>query len=170
MKATIGKSFVDNNGKIVTLSTITEAKVVLMFFSANWCPPCKAFFPIMKRFYEEVNEGRKYPRLNLEIIYVPCEDGEEEFLDTLKNIIFPCIPFGDPRIDKLQEQFEVDVIPCLLLMKKDGTVDKPPLRHLIQSKGASCFQELCEMTGQYFAQIISQVADDIIYCKLSESG
>ena len=26
--------------------------VVLIYFSAHWCPPCRAFTPVLKDFYE----------------------------------------------------------------------------------------------------------------------
>lgn len=33
---------------------VDGAKVVLVYFSAEWCPPCKSFTPKLKDFYEHV--------------------------------------------------------------------------------------------------------------------
>ncbi len=31
---------------------LKDKKVVVIYFSAHWCPPCRAFTPILKDFYE----------------------------------------------------------------------------------------------------------------------
>ena len=41
MEAFIGKEFQLTDGTLVTLDEIMEAKVVLLYFSGIWCPPCK---------------------------------------------------------------------------------------------------------------------------------
>ena len=37
------------------LEEFTGAKYVLLFFSAEWCPPCNQFVQVLKDFYNEVN-------------------------------------------------------------------------------------------------------------------
>ena len=33
-------------------SALNGKKVVCIYFSAHWCPPCRAFTPVLKDFYE----------------------------------------------------------------------------------------------------------------------
>ena len=49
-------------------------KFVLLYFSAHWCPPCRKFTPILKEFYEEVNDENK----QVEIIFISSDKSSEE--------------------------------------------------------------------------------------------
>ena len=33
-------------------SALAGKPIVMIYFSAHWCPPCKAFTPVLKDFYE----------------------------------------------------------------------------------------------------------------------
>ena len=48
-------------------SALAGKAVVCIYFSAHWCPPCRAFTPLLKDFYEEV-EGE-----GVEIIFVSSD-------------------------------------------------------------------------------------------------
>ena len=34
-------------------------KIVALYFSASWCPPCKLFTPVLKAAYEAANKAGK---------------------------------------------------------------------------------------------------------------
>ena len=40
MNKFIGTNFILNNGTGVPLESIMNAKVILLYFSGIWCPPC----------------------------------------------------------------------------------------------------------------------------------
>ncbi len=46
MEKFIGKTFQLSDGTLVTLEEIVQAKVVLLYFSGIWCPPCTVLRPI----------------------------------------------------------------------------------------------------------------------------
>ena len=50
------------------------AKVVLLYFSAHWCPPCRKFTPLLREFYEEINDENK----QVEIVFVSSDNTVEE--------------------------------------------------------------------------------------------
>ena len=52
-----------------TNEDIRKAKVIAMYFAGGWAPPCRGFTPLLKKFYQSVNE-KKY---NFEIIYVSID-------------------------------------------------------------------------------------------------
>lgn len=48
-----GKTLRKADGSTHQADTALEGKgIVLIYFSAHWCPPCRAFTPVLKDFYE----------------------------------------------------------------------------------------------------------------------
>ena len=52
-------------------------KTIGVYVSAHWCPPCRAFTPVLAQFYAD------YKKLNpnFEIIFVSSDKSEAEFWD-----------------------------------------------------------------------------------------
>eukprot|EP01022_Parablepharisma_sp_SALTPOND_P007721 TRINITY_DN1325_c0_g2_i1.p1 TRINITY_DN1325_c0_g2~~TRINITY_DN1325_c0_g2_i1.p1 ORF type:complete len:269 (+),score=33.56 TRINITY_DN1325_c0_g2_i1:116-922(+) len=144
MEKLVGEQFVISDGTMVHISEVKKAKIVLLHFAAAWCPPCEGYKPIINKFYADANKGSVGTK-TVEIIMVPCEDEEEAFQEHLKEVLWPTIPFGDPRILELQEKFEVDSIPVVMLIRKDGTVGCESVKKMIQTKGAKCVPELLKL-------------------------
>jgi len=57
------------DGKLVGTPQALAGKMVVLFFSAEWCPACKVFLPKLKILYEEAREND----LPLEIVYVSSD-------------------------------------------------------------------------------------------------
>ncbi|AZA92942.1 Thiol-disulfide oxidoreductase resA [Chryseobacterium nakagawai] len=47
----------DDNGKLTNTSEL-KGKVVFINFWASWCPPCRAEFPSIQKFYEKYKENK----------------------------------------------------------------------------------------------------------------
>ena len=48
-----GKNLVKADGSSQLADAALAGKsVILIYFSAHWCPPCRAFTPVLKDFYE----------------------------------------------------------------------------------------------------------------------
>ena len=48
-----GNSLIRADGSSKSAESALQGKeVVLIYFSAHWCPPCRGFTPILKDFYE----------------------------------------------------------------------------------------------------------------------
>ena len=48
-----GQTLVKADGSKVGASDALAGKaIVCLYFSAHWCPPCRAFTPVLKDFYE----------------------------------------------------------------------------------------------------------------------
>jgi nucleoredoxin len=48
-----GKTLKKADGSNVQADAALAGKaVVCLYFSAHWCPPCRAFTPVLKDFYE----------------------------------------------------------------------------------------------------------------------
>lgn len=109
-------------------------KAVLLYFSANWCPPCKLFLPKLVETYNALNAGGK----QVEIIFVSNDESESAFLSYYKELPFPAIPFDSPLTDELPDTYAIPGIPVLLLLKHDGTCLTKEGRRDIIEKGVGC--------------------------------
>jgi len=52
-----------------------QDKLVALYFSAHWCPPCRAFTPVLKDFYEEVTDSAGEA---FEIVFVSFDRSAED--------------------------------------------------------------------------------------------
>ena len=41
-----------DGSKVKASVALADKKVVAFYFSAHWCPPCRGFTPVLKKFYE----------------------------------------------------------------------------------------------------------------------
>ncbi|CAI5442515.1 unnamed protein product [Caenorhabditis angaria] len=100
----------------VDASEALEGKVIALYFSAHWCPPCRAFTPILKDFYGEVED-------DLEIIFVSLDRSESELKAYMAEAHgdWYHIPFGSDTIKELSQKYGVSGIPALIVVKADGT-------------------------------------------------
>ena len=141
MENLIGKVFQNINGPTDD-SSIKNAKVICLFFSASYCPPCIGFTPLLNDFYEDVNAEVK----QLEIIIVPKCRNEPEFTTYFKEQPWLAIPFGDARIDSLVKHFEIKSIPTLLVLKSTGEEVSRSGRQDIVNIGPDCFVNWLDKT------------------------
>ena len=59
-------TLLDRSGKTVYNSEAAlQNKVTLLYFSAEWCPPCKMFTPLVKQFYEKAKA--KYEKIEINV-------------------------------------------------------------------------------------------------------
>uniref|UniRef100_A0A1I7YEM5 Thioredoxin domain-containing protein n=1 Tax=Steinernema glaseri TaxID=37863 RepID=A0A1I7YEM5_9BILA len=130
------------DGTIVNGGEALAGKIVALYFSAHWCPPCRQFTPVLKDFYKEL-EGEDF-----EIVFVSFDRSEPD----LKAYLSEChgdwlhIPFGSDHIQELASKFDVNGIPELVVIKPNGDIitddgsddvlEKPPKQVLAEWKSA----------------------------------
>merc|ERR1712088_563197 len=59
-------------------SALAGKPIVMIYFSAHWCPPCKAFTPVLKDFYEEVQD-------DVELIFVSSDRSHDDMISYMKE-------------------------------------------------------------------------------------
>lgn len=113
----------EKTGKIDARSTneaLAGKKVIGLYFSADWCGPCRQFTPELVSFYERVNKKKKD---RFEIVWVSrCRDGDSyaQYFSHMPWLALPPEEAMGERGQLLGEKYNVKGIPSLVLIDEDG--------------------------------------------------
>ena len=136
MESVFGSSLVNKKGQIQT-HTLDNLPIVLLFASASWCPPCRQFFPTLLGFYNTVNQ----PQKRLEIVWLSRDRSQGDFDDIRKQVPWTAVPYNPDRIASILERFDIEVIPKLYLLNRDGSIAHTECRQDIVSKGPDAIND-----------------------------
>ena len=75
MESLFGPKLLSKNGEVDTAATLKD-KVVGIYFSAHWCPPCRSFTPELAKTYSLLTETQQK---NFEIVFVSSDNDESGF-------------------------------------------------------------------------------------------
>ena len=107
-------------GKTAAPATaITGKKFLFIYFSAHWCPPCRAFTPKLVEFY---NQNRS--RGDFELLFVSSDKSQEKMDEYMSETKMPWLGLrlDNGRTQALKQQYEVRGIPCLVLLDEKDRV------------------------------------------------
>ena len=114
---------------------LANKKIVAYYFSAHWCPPCRAFTPMLKDAYEDyLSEASD---ADIEIVFV----SSDRSLDDMKNYMkeshgsWLAISHNSELAQSLKTKFGIQGIPALVVCKSDGSVLTKEGRADIQKSG-----------------------------------
>jgi nucleoredoxin len=108
-------------GKRISKYTMAEEpKYYAFYFSAHWCPPCRAFTPKLVEFYNS-QEGKKK---DFEIIFVSSDNSEDEMEEYIKGDSMPWPVIAYRNVAKMKDikKYCGNGIPCLVLVDREGKV------------------------------------------------
>jgi len=102
IKELIGDLLVNSSGQTVESSSITDElsseslgkRVLGLYFSAHWCPPCRDFTPVLVKFYNRFKKSAA-PYCLVDIVFVSSDHDEESFIEYLKQMPWSAIPYND---------------------------------------------------------------------------
>ena len=104
------------------LSDIRE--FLLLFFGAGWSLQSQTVAVQLRTLLNDINEdGNRV----FEVVYISNDESEEEyfkFYDTFfgqnsQGANGCSIPFNDPRILKLREQYQIDCVPVVVVLDRN---------------------------------------------------
>jgi len=122
-------------GELVNGGEALEGKLVALYFSAHWCPPCRNFTPALKTFYDELKESGDE---QFELVFVPFDRSAEDVKTYLAESHgdWLYLDYDSEHIRKLADKYGVQGIPALIVIRPDGTVVTKDGRSDVQSKPA----------------------------------
>ena len=113
-----GQQLLKANGKKVSAESALRGKqFICVYFSAHWCPPCRAFTPKLSKAYTAMKKLRS----DFELVFVSSDSDEGAFNEYFGEMSFCALPY-DKRDEKssLSKMFGVRGIPQLTML---GPVD-----------------------------------------------
>ena len=134
----LGKRLVGEQVKRMGTGELAGKKIGI-YFSASWCPPCRAFTPQLVAAYNQLRtDGKPF-----EVVLVTSDQTEAAMEKYMKDYDMPwvAVPFGDKRIDELKKKFSVSGIPKLVVIDDTGKTLSADARGQVMQKGASAFEE-----------------------------
>lgn len=125
----IGKVIAPLIGKLVHLkgsalvpvpqTPLTGVRYVAFYYSAHWCPPCRAFTPKLVTAYKQIKAAHP----EFEVIFVSSDQDEDSMKSYMSesSMPWPTVRFGQKdNVRSLQRPGHERGIPNLVFMTADG--------------------------------------------------
>lgn len=134
MLASAGVEFLTSANGEVPWSAI-EGKIICLYFSANWCRPCKSFTPRLVQVYKFLKKKGK----RLEIVFVSSDRDKNAYEEHLQTMPWLAIPFDLNTYRQLTSRFNVNHIPALIPLGLDGKSVEENAVNMVEDYGADAF-------------------------------
>ncbi|KAF3431257.1 hypothetical protein FNV43_RR25987 [Rhamnella rubrinervis] len=129
------KDFViEKNGSKVPVSELV-GKTILLYFSAHWCPPCRAFLPKLIKTYNDIRATNNA----FEVVFISSDHDQSAFDEFYSGMPWLALPFGDERKKSLQRKFKVQGIPTVIAISPSGRTLTTTARQLIGDYGVDAY-------------------------------
>ncbi len=102
------------NGQNFSLSEHIGKKVIILYFTASWCPPCKIMVPELKHLYKE------YEKKPFTMVALFVDKKKEDVEKTVKKYGPPFTSIAAWINKELAEKYEVPGLPTFVVIGKDG--------------------------------------------------
>jgi len=116
LKEVLGNEFVGKDGMVP--ASALEGKMLALYFSAHWCPPCRGFTPKLVELY---NTMKASGRNDFEFIFVSSDEDQGSFDEYYGEMPWLALPYENRNAkDVLSSMFEVSGIPSLVVVDAEG--------------------------------------------------
>ncbi len=105
-------------GIIKASPNTSTPKYIAIYYSAHWCPPCRAFTPKLVNFYNK-NKGE-----NFELIFVSSDENQSTMNKYITGDKMPwlVLPYNKVKTSPMWTKFAGRGIPCLVVINSKGKV------------------------------------------------
>jgi thiol-disulfide isomerase/thioredoxin len=136
IRAMFGDTLRNKDKKKVSVDELAD-KVIGIYFSAHWCPPCRQFTPVLVKFHNDLTKAGK----EFEIVFVSSDRSEKAMYDYMDETNMPwlALPHGDSHKQALAQKFGVSGIPMLVIVDSKGKTLSTNGRGEVSSRGTSAY-------------------------------
>ncbi len=132
-----GRRLVDAEGRNISTAELADKEKIGIYFSAQWCPPCRTFTPHLVEAYHQLKEEGK----SFEVVFVSWDRSSEDMLQYMRDydMNFLALPHGDQKADELKSRFGVRGIPRLVIVDSSGKVLSDNARGQVTQLGKDAY-------------------------------
>lgn len=114
LEGLLGPALITAEGQTVSTGEL-QGKVIGLYFSAEWCPPCRTFTPVLEKF-------REANKADFEVVLVSGDGSakaQQAYMQKY-SMEWPAIPFEAPQRNGAFDRFGVRGIPALVVVDANG--------------------------------------------------
>jgi len=138
LTALFGSRLTNADKKAVDTAELSGKKIGI-YFSAQWCPPCRAFTPGLVDAYNQMQaDGKPF-----EIVFVSSDRTEADMYKYMREYKMPwkALRFDSKEKEALSKKFNIRGIPALIIVDSDGRTISGSGRADIAAHGAKAFDK-----------------------------
>lgn len=119
LRAMVDGKLADAHGAAVLADALKDKRLVLLYFSAGWCPPCHQFTPKLVEFYNAHGGGKEF-----EVIFVSSDPDAKKMQAYVDEYKMPwlAVKHDQVKASGLQERYAGNGIPDLEMLDGNGQV------------------------------------------------
>lgn len=103
LQSSLGEKVIRNDGTEVEVKSLFgSGKVLGLYFSAHWCPPCRQFTPQLAEFYKELR--KKAEGKDFEIVFLSSDRSDTDFNKYFEEMPWLALPHAN-RAGKVNAHF-----------------------------------------------------------------
>lgn len=129
----LGPKIDTKDGSKCAQEALEKKKFIGLYFSAHWCPPCKAFTPVLSAFYNDMIAAHE----DFEIIFISSDRDAQSFQSYYESMSFCALPFTEAHIKNLGTKFGVRGIPTLIFLDNEARIVEEDGRSLVANSQGS---------------------------------
>eukprot|EP01134_Creolimax_fragrantissima_P001450 CFRG1450T1 len=121
---------VKNGAFIPVDNSAIQNKLLGVYFSGGWCPPCQAFNPKLKKYYEELKQRNE----KFELVFISSDKTEADQIETMTTMHgdWLTLKLNDKTTSTIKERVDSQTLgiptlvicgPCGHMYTTNGKID-----------------------------------------------
>jgi len=110
----------ESNAIVKPADALAGKEVIMLYFSAHWCPPCRRFTPKLIKLYQKLKDQS----VSVELVFCSLDNKENDYKEYISDMPWLCTPFESQLSKKMATKYKAGGIPHLVVVDglKDGKI------------------------------------------------